>query len=106
MRFAKIILALRLEFLDSLDMVKTAPAKKPQINVQLEVSEMEQLQAICDAENIARPAALVGVWIRENIKQHDGTQELLAVLRQARKSGVDVVRVLARAARRKTETVR
>lgn len=82
-------------------MVKNRSTKKPQVNVQLEESEMNQLEAICTAENIKRPAALVGIWIRENIKQHDGTQELLAVLRQAKKSGVDIVAVLARAARRR-----
>lgn len=84
-------------------MAKKQAAKKPQINVQVEQSEMDQLLAICAAENIKRPASLVGIWIRENIKQHDGTQELLAVLRQARKSGVDVVAVLARAARSKKD---
>jgi hypothetical protein len=71
--------------------------RKPQVNVQLEPEEWEQLEAICRKENIIRPALLVGVWIRENIKLHDGEAELMEVVREARASGVNVIEVLANA---------
>lgn len=80
-------------------MALTTPTRKPQVNVQLEDAEMARLEQICEIENITRPAELVRVWIRENIKNNDSEAALMAVVREARDSGVDVEAVLAKARR-------
>jgi cobalamin biosynthesis Mg chelatase CobN len=80
----------------------TAPdvGEKPQVNVQLEHDEFESLKKICETEGIKRPATLVGIWIRTQLKARSGMTEMLQACREAEERGVDVVATLARAARR------
>lgn len=78
----------------------TRTIDKPQVNVQLEPGEMDTLEEICRAEGINRPSALVGIWIRRNLKAAKGVAQLMEVVRSAQEAGVDVAAVLTRAARR------
>lgn len=79
-------------------MATTAP-RKPQVNVQLEPSEMAQLDAHCQRMGIRTSATLAGIWLRERLKNEGEDTQLIDLVREARASGVDVVRVLAKARR-------
>lgn len=76
--------------------------QRHQVNVNLDGAEMAALEAICQKECIKKPATLAGIWIRENIRQHSGVGELVAIVTEAKESGVDVEAVIRRAMRNRS----